>query len=146
MAVLSGGCHCGRVEVSFETARAPDELEVHACQCTFCRRHGAKTITDADGRLVISAQEGALLRYRFGLRTADFLLCRGCGVYVAAVISSGAEDRATLNAAGVMIDGLWNRTAEPVRLDHEDAEARRNRRFRRWTPVSIVLPAAGRSG
>jgi hypothetical protein len=142
MAIPRGECHCGRVEVSFETALSPGELEVRACQCSFCRRHGAKTVTDAGGRLVISAEDGALVRYRFGLRTADFLLCRTCGVYVAAVISDGAEERATLNAAGMMIEGLWDRAAEPIRLDHEDAEARRKRRHRNWTPTTIVSNAA----
>src|SRR5258708_38040170 len=109
MAILHGKCHCAAIEVSFETTLSPDELEVRACQCSFCRRHGAKTVTDANGRLVISAQEGTLVRYRFGLCTADFLLCRTCGVYVAAVISDGAGERATLNVAGMMIEGLWDR-------------------------------------
>jgi hypothetical protein len=30
-----------------------------------------------------------LLRYRFGLKTADFLVCENCGIYMAAVISTG---------------------------------------------------------
>jgi hypothetical protein len=144
MAILRGECHCGRVEVSFETALSPNELEVRACQCSFCRRHGAKTVTDAAGRLAISAQDGALARYRFGLRTADFLICRTCGVYVAAVISDGAGERATLNVSGMMIEGLWDRTAEPIRLDHEDAETRRARRHRNWTPTKVALDAAAR--
>jgi hypothetical protein len=146
MAILRGECHCGRVEVSFETALSPGELEVRACQCSFCRRHGAKTVTVSAGRLVISAEDGALVRYRFGLRTADFLLCRNCGVYIAAVISDGTEERATLNAAGMMIEGLWDRAAQPIRLDHEDAEARRKRRHRNWTPTKVVVETAAARG
>jgi hypothetical protein len=146
MAILRGECHCGRVEVSFETALSPGELEVRACQCSFCRRHGAKTVTDSAGRLVISAEDGALVRYRFGLRTADFLLCRNCGVYIAAVISDCTEERATLNVAGMMIEGLWDRAADPIRLDHEDAEARRKRRHRNWTPTKVVVETAAARG
>jgi hypothetical protein len=37
-------------------------------------------------------REPALLtRYRWGLATADFLVCGRCGVYVAAVLSEGAS-------------------------------------------------------
>ncbi|HLL27630.1 MAG TPA: hypothetical protein VKT73_08265 [Xanthobacteraceae bacterium] len=146
MTILSGRCHCGGVEVSFETAQSPQAIEVRACRCTFCRRHGAKTVTDADGRLVISAQAGTLNRYRFGLRTADFLLCRHCGVYIAAIIADGGEERATLNVAGTMIEGLWDRAATPIDLDHEDAATRRVRRQRSWTPATVVSHVARRSG
>jgi hypothetical protein len=146
MAILRGECHCGRVEVCFETALSPGELEVRACRCSFCRRHGAKIVTDAAGRLVISVEDSALVRYRFGLCTAYFLLCRNCGVYIAAVILDGTEERATLNAAGMMIEGLWDRAAEPIRLDHEDAEARRKRRHRNWTPTKVVVETAAARG
>lgn len=33
--LLHGQCHCGRIEVSFETAIPADKLEVRACQCSF---------------------------------------------------------------------------------------------------------------
>lgn len=144
--LLHGECHCGRVEVSFETALAPAAIELRACQCSFCRRHGAKTVTDPNGSLTIAAPAGGLSRYRFGHRTADYLVCANCGVYIAAVINDGAERRATLNAAGLMIEGLHDRAPMPVSLDHEDAGGRRERRHRNWTPTHFVTSAARRSG
>lgn len=143
--LLHGECHCGRVEVSFETALAPEAIELRACQCSFCRRHGAKTVTDPNGSLTIAAPAGGLSRYRFGHRTADYLVCANCGVYIAAVINDG-ERRATLNAAGLMIEGLHDRAPTPVSLDHEDASGRRERRHRSWTPTHFVTSAARRSG
>jgi hypothetical protein len=143
--LLHGECHCGRVEVSFETALAPEAMELRACQCSFCRRHGAKTVTDPNGSLTIAAPAGGLSRYRFGHRTADYLVCANCGVYIAAVINDG-ERRATLNAAGLMIEGLHDRAPTPVSLDHEDAGGRRVRRQRNWTPTHFVTSAARRSG
>jgi hypothetical protein len=144
--LLHGGCHCGRVEVSFETALVPAMMEIRACQCSFCRRHGAKTVTDPNGNLTIAAPASGLSRYRFGLRTADYILCANCGVYIAAVINDGPEKRATLNAAGLMIEGLCDRPAKPVDLDHEDAAGRRERRHRNWTPTHFMTSAARRSG
>lgn len=144
--LLNGTCHCGKAEVSFETALPVSEIEVRACQCSFCRRHGAKTVTDPNGELTISAPAGSLTRYRFGLRSADYLLCSHCGVYIAAVISDGAAERATLNAAGMMIEGLWDRDAKPAYFDNEDTGSRRERRQRFWTPVRVETAALRRSG
>lgn len=144
--LLNGKCHCGQIEVSFETALPLDEIDVRACQCTFCRRHGAKTVTDPNGQLTILSPPGALSHYQFGLRTADYLLCKTCGVYVAAMISDGVGERATLNVNGMRIDGLWDRDASPIEFDHEDKGSRRDRRHRYWTPARIVTTALRRSG
>lgn len=144
--LLHGQCHCGQVGVSFETAIPVDELEVRACQCSFCRRHGAKTVTDPNGNLTISAPQGALNRYRFGLRITDYLLCKNCGAYVAAIMHGGARELATLNVAGTMIGGLWERDALSARFDGESAEARRERRRRGWTPAHVMTSTARKSG
>src|SRR5262245_56597280 len=82
-----GGCHCGNVGWTLTTRLAAGELPVRACQCSFCRRHGALTTSDPAGTLAFAVQDPvALRRYRFGTGSADFLLCARCGVYVAAVM------------------------------------------------------------
>jgi len=60
----------------FESDLAPDQIGV--------RKHGARTITDPKGcmKITVRAAEN-LIRYRFGLKTADYLVCGRCGVYVA---------------------------------------------------------------
>ena len=37
---LHGQCHCGAMRVAIEGVEAA-ELPLRACQCGFCRRHGA---------------------------------------------------------------------------------------------------------
>ena len=83
--ILRGACHCGQVEVAFETAMSVADLPLRACGCSFCRRHGTKAVADPNGRLTISAPPNGLNRYRFGLahrRLSDLPdlrgLCRGC--------------------------------------------------------------------
>src|SRR5258708_2870964 len=98
MATLHGQCHCGNIEIAFTTALLPEQLRLRACACSFCRRHGARTTSDPSGRVEVTVHSGRkLIRYRFGLRTADFLLCRRCGVYVGAVIAIDGTWYATVN-------------------------------------------------
>ena len=85
MTRLEGGCHCGAITAVFETALAVETIDVRADQCGFCRRHGAKTVSDPAGRLTLRFAEAAVRRYRFGARSADFLVCSDCGAYVASV-------------------------------------------------------------
>jgi hypothetical protein len=74
---LRGECHCGNVAVTLDTAVDPGALPLRACQCSFCRRHGARVTTDPAGLLKISVRDPAiLLRYRFGLGITDFLVSR----------------------------------------------------------------------
>jgi hypothetical protein len=135
---LSGTCHCGRIAVSFAPSAAPAELRIRECQCSFCRRHGARTVSDPRGRAVVLAKDGALQRYRFDLATADFLVCRFCGVYVGAVVTSADGSRMTVNAAGTRLPGFDSRQTELVSYDDETAGQRLARRHAAWTPVEIM--------
>ena len=85
---LDGACHCGAVSVALTLSKLPAASTLHACQCSFCRSHGAITVSDPDGQAIIASGPGDLNRYRFGLSTADFLLCAHCGVYIAALIEA----------------------------------------------------------
>jgi hypothetical protein len=83
-----------------------------------------------------AAEPGLLQKYRFGLKTADFLLCRQCGVYVGALIESGGTAFGIVN-----IHALKNAPAKlaptaPISYDDEDTGGRFARREHRWTPVS----------
>jgi hypothetical protein len=137
---LSGSCHCGAIKVSLETTD-PGALEVRACQCSFCRRHGATSASDHQGRLTIRSAGDTLTRYRFGLNTADFLLCSVCGTYVGALIARGAEARAIVNPVGTMLDGLRDRPGTPVDYEGESQAERVARRLSQWTPVSLIEQA-----
>ncbi|OBQ70700.1 GFA family protein [Mesorhizobium erdmanii] len=134
-----GGCHCGNIRLRFSTELDPSQIEVRACQCDFCIKHGSRAIADPDGRLIVAVEDEARLhRYRFGLRTADYLICRDCGVYVAAVTSDDRKPRAI-----VIVNALDDRSlfvCEPVAVDYdaESREGRVARRRARWMPVKIL--------
>ncbi len=135
---LTGGCHCGNLGVSFETARAPADLLLRECGCTFCRRHGAVAVTDPAGRVAVRVRSRAeVSRYVFGLRASEFLVCRTCGVFVCAVCAIDGRTYATLNAN--VLDARASLTATPSRVDYdgETVEARLARRARAWTPAEV---------
>jgi hypothetical protein len=136
---FDGRCHCGAVALTFTTRRPANELPLRACQCSFCRKHGARTTSDPDGWLEIrEAEAGALARYRFGLGTADYLVCRRCGVYVGAAMEEGGGRWAIVNVNALEEAGAFGRPATPMVYDREDEAARRARRRKLWTPAEIV--------
>jgi len=136
---FEGRCHCGALGFSFHTAQPPARWNVRACQCGFCRAHGARTVSDPSGSVTFRFAEGATLRrYRFGTRSSEFLICGDCGVYVAALLTSSKGQFATLNI-NTMRASLNAPEAAPVSYDDESVEQRRSRREQRWTPVAEAI-------
>jgi len=129
----AGSCHCGALKLEFITDHP---LAPRACQCRFCRRQGARMVSDPEGsaELVLGPEAR---RYRFGTRTTDFLFCGRCGIYVGAVQELDGLTFATLNL-NVFDDPQPEREAVPVSYEGEDAETRAERRRRKWTLARLV--------
>ena len=138
--MLEGSCHCGALVIELATTRSPRELPVRICGCSFCARHRPRYTSDPSGELTIRvADEASLGRCRFGLRLADFLICRTCGVFVAAY-EPGDPGRAVVNLE--VLARAAELVAEPTRFlayDTEDAATRTARRARAWTPARLVV-------
>lgn len=140
MAIHEGGCHCGAIRMTYSSAVPAAEHALRACQCSFCRRHGSIAVSDPDGAVEIRiGDEAKASRYRFGLGTADYIVCRECGVYVAAVMTEGGKSWsvAIVNALDDRVD--FAGPVEPVDFSAEDEGDRRARRRARWTPTIFVL-------
>ena len=144
-----GSCHCGAIGFTYRTNREPSSWTVRACQCSFCRAHHVRTTSDPEGSIELAiSKSDHLSRYRFGERTADFLVCAQCGVYIGAVIetASGSYGIINLNALRPIPPEL----PEPVAMEYgaESKEQRIERRTQVWTPVAPHpdLPASGARG
>jgi hypothetical protein len=137
---FEGGCHCGALGFSFHTALPVTQWSVRACQCRFCRAHGALTASDPSGRLAFHVKQGeALERYRFGLMTADFLLCRRCGVYVGAQIETGRGAFGIINTRTLLPLPEGLPLAAKADYGSESTSDRVARREQRWTPLAKVI-------
>jgi hypothetical protein len=136
--IYRGQCHCGAIRYTYQTEIRPEDWSIRADQCSFCRAHGSRMTSDPAGfAQFISAGPAHLRRYRFGQRTADFLLCAECGVYVGAAIETAAGCFAvvSVNALVPYLDGL--KPAQPVDFDGESVAERTRRREERWTPCKL---------
>ena len=140
MRTFEGCCHCGALSFAYQTAVPPARWSVRACQCGFCRAHAVATTSDPSGRLSFHVrQKASVQRYRFGLATADFLVCRACGVYL------GAQAQTARGAFGIVnTRALTPLPAElplAVAADYgsEDATQRLARRAQRWTPLAALI-------
>jgi hypothetical protein len=135
--ILDGNCGCGVLTLLLETARTPAELPVRMCGCTFCLARTPHYTSDPAGHVTIKiADEAQVERYRFGLRLADFLICKRCDKFVAAVDSGRAVVNLDVLARAAEF------TAAPLKLtiyDTEDVAARTARRAANWMPVTLIL-------
>lgn len=131
-----GGCHCGNLRVQVRLTRPAAEMQVRSCACSFCRSHGTRTVSDPAGQADLWASDWSLVeRYRFGSRTADYLLCRRCGVYVGAVCETRVGRRAVINTRCLDDQAAFVREAVHPDYDGEAVEDRLVRRALNWTPV-----------
>ena len=135
----AGGCHCGALAYEYRTNIDPADWSIRACQCTFCRAHDALSTSHPSARISFAADDPSQLqRYRFGLRTADFLLCRRCGVYIGAVIETGSGRFGIINTHTLKPVPKTMAVVEPISYDGEDTGGRVTRREERWAPVQTV--------
>ena len=133
---IAGGCHCGNISYVFDATARVEALGLRACQCGFCRAHGARTTSDPNGAMRISIRDREQLqRYRFGLKTADFLICRVCGVFVGALMTTNGKNYFTVNANTFKPPPAYDIIAVAKDFGAEDTGGRTSRRAQMWTPV-----------
>jgi hypothetical protein len=136
MQEYQGGCHCGALGIIYRTNIDPIYWRLRHDGCSFCRRHGVVGTSDPAGNLSIDIKNPSKVRhYRFAHRTADFLICGECGVFVAALTDTARGKRAVINAR--VLDGVSLNWASVtyVHFDDESPPQRVDRRSLHWTPV-----------
>lgn len=135
---LHGTCHCGALAGTFYSGNSAEQIQLRACSCSFCRRHGAATFSDPSGQFVLHSSPNNIRTYTFGQGVAETILCRQCGVYVCMLMKNDVGGLlATINAIGLGFGGFSCQT--PTRVDYltETAEQKRARRLQMWTPTRM---------
>jgi hypothetical protein len=128
---LSGGCYCGNVTFDAALTRATDSFRPRACDCDFCCKHAAAWVSDPEGNLQIHIRDDSLLnRYRQGTGTADFLVCKECGVLVAVCCEEAGSCHAAINSKAIDGTPLFGEVSvvSPRRLDKQA-------RVQRWQDI-----------
>jgi len=137
MHTFEGGCHCRNLWYLFEASAPLEALGLRACMCSFCRAHGARNTSDPHGTMRIDVRNREkLVRYRFGLKTADFLLCANCGAYIGALLPDDGRGWFTVNVNTFRESPRLDFPLQPIVYDNEDSGGRADRRKAKWTPVT----------
>ena len=138
MTTHKGGCHCGNLRLTLRLSQPPEATPLRACGCSFCRANQTRTASDPNGAAEIWADDWSeVSRYRFGTGTADFLVCRRCGIYLGAVTETAAGTRMVTNTNCLEDRALFTGASAPTDHDKETVESRIARRAANWTPTTI---------
>lgn len=79
--LLTGNCHCGNLTIELKLTSAAASYEPRACDCDFCRKHGALYVSDPKVSLkIFTGQAATVSRYRQGAGLAEMIFCPICGV------------------------------------------------------------------
>jgi hypothetical protein len=136
MTEYRGRCHCGTLKVTYRTDSDPAHWPLRHDGCSFCRRHGVVATSDPHGEVAFEfGGASKVLRYRFAQKTAEFLICSECGVFVAALSGSAGAERAVINVRALEDISLNFSDVTAVCFDDEAPAQRIERRARNWTPV-----------
>lgn len=143
---IHGSCHCGNIRFDLAWPDGAVPVPARACSCAFCRKHAAVWTAHPQAALrVIFADAGAVEAYRFGTATADFHVCRRCGV--APVVTSTIDGTTFAVVSVNAFDGFDHallRRAE-VDFDGEAAADRLARRQRHWIAHVTVVHGDARA-
>jgi len=133
-----GGCHCGNLRLRLRLTQAPADVPLRACGCSFCRAHNTRTTSDPFGAVDIWADDWSLVElYRFGTGTAEFVICKRCGVYLGAVGETASGTRAVINTNCLVDRAAFTGEPNPTDHDGEGADDRLTRRSANWTPATL---------
>jgi len=138
---FDGGCHCDQLRVEFSTGLDPASFTPRACDCSFCRKHGAAYISDPAGRLSVSFRQGALSRYRQGSNMADFLICSQCGVLVAVAFEHDSRVYGAVNI-GCLNGQIGLGSPVPASPQVLSPDEKVSRWLQLWIPDVLVAPVA----
>ena len=143
--VIHGKCHCGNISFSLAWEPDPAEIQVRACDCSFCTKHGGVWTSNPDGVLDVAVKDPSLVStYAFGTRTAEFHICARCGIVP--VVTSSIDGRlyavVSVNAFEGVDPSLIRRAS--VSFDGEGTDSRLARRKRNWI-ANVRFPSRAQS-
>ncbi|MEQ8408781.1 MAG: aldehyde-activating protein [Gammaproteobacteria bacterium] len=72
---LQGSCHCGAVTITLDF----QPVSITECNCSVCRRYGARWVHGTRRNVRVDAQPDALQFYCWGDKSIEFYHCRHCG-------------------------------------------------------------------
>ena len=130
---IDGSCHCKNISFSLVWDARILELPVRACGCSFCTARDAVWVSNPGGELNITIKDHALVsEYAFGTRTAEFQICKTCGVVPVVTSTIDDEVYAVVNANTLDSFDQSRLSRSSANFDGEDTDSRLGRRKQNW--------------
>ena len=137
---IRGRCHCGNLSYTLHWPQSSAPT-LRACACDYCSRHGALWTSHPDAPVTLTILETAqVLPYRFATASADFLVCRRCGILTLTRCVLDDGERTVVNANTFENLALEYCARVTTNFDGEDRAQRLARRQRNWSPLIVVAP------
>ena len=131
--LIAGSCHCGNLSFTLDWSPDPTEIPARACTCTFCSKHGGVWTSYPAGSLHFQVKDPAQVScYAFGTETADFHICKQCGVVPLVTSAIDGKLYAVVNVNTFEnVDRALLRHASST-VEGENTDDRLARRKRNW--------------
>ena len=135
--LITGKCHCGNIAFELTWSPDPAQIPARACTCSFCVKHAGVWTSTSQGILSVAVADAALtVPYMFGTKTAQFHVCRQCGVVPVVTSRIDGNLYAVVNVHAFEGDARTRLApAAAASFDGEDEPARLARRKRNWIPA-----------
>lgn len=131
---IRGSCHCRNIDYTLSWPAEVKEVPVRACDCTFCRKHGGAWTSHPNARLDVRITGDGSDVYRFGTGTADFHVCKTCGIVPLASCEIDAVRYAVVNVNTFEHRDSLSISRSATSFDGEGTADRLARRQRNWIP------------
>lgn len=130
---ITASCHCSNINLELDWPGPINAIRIRNCGCSFCIKHGGAWTSHPDAKLRIEIIDAASVsRYRFGTQTADFLLCRTCGVVPAVVSEIEGRLYAVVNVNTFTNFDISSLESSSTDFDGESTGSRLERRQKNW--------------
>ena len=140
---IEGSCHCGTIGYTLRWPEDTAIIPVRACGCDFCRKHRGVWTSHPEATLEVRINDASKVElYRFGTGTADFHVCRNCGVVPVVTSTIDGTRYGVVNTN--CFDDADGLTLDETRTDFgaETTEDRLGRRARNWISGVRIVEAA----
>jgi hypothetical protein len=132
---IEASCHCGNIRVTFDWPDAGSTIPARACGCIFCTKHRGVWTSNPHGCFSLHTADASRVRiYRFGSETADFHVCKSCGVVPIVTCEIEGRRYAVFNVNTFDNVGRAELVESPSNFEGETTGDRLARRKRNWTP------------
>ncbi len=139
---IEGACHCGSIRFVLRWPKSEAEIPVRKCGCTFCQKHAGAWTSHPDSELLAKIDDpSSVSRYNFGTKTADFFVCRKCGVVPFVISEIDSREYAVVNVNTFNEAGSLLSSSSITNFDGEGTDDRLARRKRNWIASVQIMQA-----